>query len=570
MDDRDFLCLETGNINEVTEVLKRFIDKHNQTFTFTELNDDGKRRRLWTLLIKHLENSDDAPCHKYCLACIRILSRDKTDLNELVCENWLGTLLRLAGLVSQEEALTRINQLNPDYEVILEALKCLCNIIFNSTTAQVLSSVNHSVEGIVMRLRTYRDPDLPADIKFFDMKMLFLITALCAEVRPRLKEELHGLTYLIETLDLILKEASGEDHEERGATCGDMPILLSDELVGLACEVLKVLFNLTVKSGDRSLVDEEEEAHFLRLVSILHDLLLCETYSKEKQYELQNHTVNLLMSIPSNCYEELMTPVQKDARELPKGLEMEGRSMEAIAVLLQFLEQRLDNMSQGVRSQSEVLSPVLTVLVEGSRSHRAMRKFLRAHVLPPLTEVMTRPEEGNTIRNKLCRLLTTPNTQVRDLVADFLFVLCKENVMRMIKYTGYGNAAGLFANRGLLLGGSSSGSRSGSGSGTAHYSSDSEDSDTEEYREYRDKINPVTGCYEPPKPNPTAGMTEEQKEYEAMQLVSMMDKLSRDGIVHPCRVGEDGRPEPVEHVLQLIEDLPHQQIKPNLDDTDSN
>lgn len=40
-------------------------------------------------------------------------------------------------------------------------------------------------------------------------------------------------------------------------------------------------------------------------------------------------------------------------------------------------------------------------------------------------------------------------------------------------------------------------------------------------------VNPVTGCYEPPKPDPTAGMTEEQKEYEAMQLVNMMDRLTR-------------------------------------------
>lgn len=41
----------------------------------------------------------------------------------------------------------------------------------------------------------------------------------------------------------------------------------------------------------------------------------------------------------------------------------------------------------------------------------------------------------------------------------------------MVKYTGYGNCAGLLANRGILLG----------GQGQGDYSSDSEDSDTEEY-----------------------------------------------------------------------------------------
>lgn len=46
----------------------------------------------------------------------------------------------------------------------------------------------------------------------------------------------------------------------------------------------------------------------------------------------------------------------------------------------------------------------------------------------------------------------------------------------MIKYTGFGNAAGLFANRGLL-----------GKTPNTEYSSDSEDSDTEEYLSYKDQ-----------------------------------------------------------------------------------
>ena len=40
---------------------------------------------------------------------------------------------------------------------------------------------------------------------------------------------------------------------------------------------------------------------------------------------------------------------------------------------------------------------------------------------------MHRPEEGTTLRAKLCKLLTSPVVEVRDLVAEFLFILCKEN-----------------------------------------------------------------------------------------------------------------------------------------------
>ena len=41
------------------------------------------------------------------------------------------------------------------------------------------------------------------------------------------------------------------------------------------------------------------------------------------------------------------------------------------------------------------------------------------------------------------------------------------------------------------------------------------------------RINPITGRYEETPPDPMAGMTDEQKEYEAMELVKQIDKLSR-------------------------------------------
>ena len=47
----------------------------------------------------------------------------------------------------------------------------------------------------------------------------------------------------------------------------------------------------------------------------------------------------------------------------------------------------------------------------------------------------------------------------------------------MIKYAGYGNAAGMFANKGLL----------GPDKAKMDYSSESEDSETEEYEKYKDQ-----------------------------------------------------------------------------------
>lgn len=106
----------------------------------------------------------------------------------------------------------------------------------------------------------------------------------------------------------------------------------------------------------------------------------------------------------------------------------------------------------------ETVLPSLTLLTESSRIHRETRKFLRskvcyavlgfkslhrqlyfcasgvsdilclcAKVLPPLRDVKNRPEVGNTLRNKLVRLMTNIDTDVKDCAAEFLFILCKEN-----------------------------------------------------------------------------------------------------------------------------------------------
>ena len=61
--------------------------------------------------------------------------------------------------------------------------------------------------------------------------------------RPKLRHDLHGFTYLIEVLDLCLREA-----EEQKTS-------LSDQSVELCCEVLKILFNITT-SLDKNNLDE--------------------------------------------------------------------------------------------------------------------------------------------------------------------------------------------------------------------------------------------------------------------------------------------------------------------------
>lgn len=414
-----------------------------------------------------------------CLTVIRVLSRDKTYLNETINADQFDCLLDIASIGTQSQ--------HHSTDIQTEALKILCNLVFQSPKCQELCLKNSAVEGILKRLRMYKDHHVEFDIKFFDMKLLFLITALTPNVRTKVRDDYHGLVYLVETLDLMMKNA------EKSFVQQD---------INLINEILKVLFNITVTSPTTVETEEDDEQHLHRLSIVLHDLLMFGARTADGTEEYHSNIINLLTNIPIACYVELVPQAAGDSSTSDNEI-YENFNMHSINIFLQFLELKLNKIFGAAQSKDyEQLPPILTALIKCVRCTSVIRRFVRGQILPPLCDVKKRPEEGTTVRNHLCKLLTYPSTQISDLVAELLFVLCKENVGRMIKYTGYGNAAGLFAKRGLLGGRTSENQQ--------QYSSDSEDSDTDEYKELQHGINPVIGCYEPPKKNPLEGMSEEQ------------------------------------------------------------
>lgn len=415
------------------------------------------------------------------LQVIRILSRDKTYLNETINEDQFEILLDAASIGSGYN-----NQnLEISDDVQTEALKILCNLVFQSPKCQELCLANTAVEGILRRLRTCKEQYVDYNIKYFDMKLLFLITALTPNVRIKVRDH-DGLVYLVETLDLMMKNAKSKEFEQQE--------------INLINEILKVLFNITVT--EPTSVDDDDDQHLQRLAIVLHDLLLYDTKAKECTEEYHSNIVNLLTNIPITCITELV-PASTDDDDLSSTEIFENFNMHSINIFLNFLSLRLNKIFEtSVAKNYEQLPPILTVMIKCVRCTSTIRRYVRIKILPPLRDVKKRPEEGTSLRNHLCKLLTYPSTQISDLVAELLFVLCKENVGRMIKYTGYGNAAGLFAKRGLLGGRECENQQ--------QYSSDSEDSDTEEYKELLHGINPVIGCYEEPKKSPFEGMSEEQ------------------------------------------------------------
>uniref|UniRef100_A0A3B4VBB0 Synembryn n=1 Tax=Seriola dumerili TaxID=41447 RepID=A0A3B4VBB0_SERDU len=504
--------MQTGEQDAALTALQSYNKEMNQCFTFSR-EEERDREHLGELVLGFLNRELQPSCLLACLETVRILSRDKHCLDPFINRSAMSTLARYAGIAVASTATPAHNK--PEEAADLQLIKGVAERLKQCHDP----TWNHEIDCNSLHVSA-----LSVQVRFFDLRLTFLLTALRVDVRAQLAQELHGISLLGNQLDATLGLCWPDTLETARAGLEDVPPEdlppLSRQQTERAMEILKILFNITFDTTRRK-VDEEEAAEYRHLGAILRHCLMSHADGEERTEEFHSHTVNLLGNLPLPCLDVLLMPkVQQGS------IEYMGVNMDAVNMLLEFMEKRLDRGHK----LKETLLPSLNLLTESGRIHRETRKFLRSKVLPPLRDVKNRPEVGSSLRNKLVRLMTHIDTDVKDCAAEFLFVLCKESVSRFIKYTGYGNAAGLLAARGLLRGGRDSGI----------YSED-EDSETEEYREAKAHINPITGVVEEEQPNPMEGMTEEQKEYEAMKLVRMFDKLSRTNVIQPMQLGMDGK-----------------------------
>lgn len=85
-----------------------------------------------------------------CLAAIQVMSRDKRHLNQMITVDQFDTLLNIANIRGHDEN----NTIVADPVIIVGALKCLCNLVYENPTCQRMCSNICDISGIVRRLPT--------------------------------------------------------------------------------------------------------------------------------------------------------------------------------------------------------------------------------------------------------------------------------------------------------------------------------------------------------------------------------------------------------------------------------
>ncbi len=67
--------------------------------------------------------------------------------------------------------------LDPFAPAITEAVKCLCNILLKNQDLTPLYASLGCLKGLARRLGLCHQMELPYDVSYFDLRLLFLITA---------------------------------------------------------------------------------------------------------------------------------------------------------------------------------------------------------------------------------------------------------------------------------------------------------------------------------------------------------------------------------------------------------
>lgn len=566
-----FLNAVESNYDTASSILQEFCKTNVTQFSFIHVEASLRNKFIRCLMEELSTEEEDTKGRPFkfigkCLEALRILSRDSSNLGEMVTEDSCQLFLKLAGLYSDVDD-NECRQLRMGIDtvvekaiVVVEALKCVCNLVYQDAEFRQHTIKYNCTEGTCLRLMWCHYEQLPREVYFFDLRLLFVLTALEPSERTT---ALHSkaLELLVAALDQVvpgaeirhslmameleMKESKSES--TLAARCNLPELSLDKDVIELVGEILRVIFNITIVINQDH-PEENVKISSDTLIFILYHLLTkCKQLPEEPKH-LQNNIINTLINLPYQCYELLYWEIpKKDAKEIRKLFEAnhnqnehpsiyEFFNVEAIRVLLGILDQRLiENVSL-----KETLTPLLSVLTAVSRQNRIIRKYLREEVLPPLGYVgMEKPEDSKTTRGRLIQHLTSAVHDLKESVADFLFVLCKENVSRLVKYTGYGNAAGFLADHGLMAG-------SRPDDTTGAYSTDDEDSDTEDYERIKDKIDPMTGAQtDKTIENPLEKMSEEEKEQEAEKLVTLFEKLNEKGVVKPVGIGRDGKPKEI-------------------------
>lgn len=125
--------------------------------------------------------------------------------------------------------------------------------------------------------------------------------------------------------------------------------MLQEEQIIYLCEILKVLFNLTLTLS-RNYADGEDEVDFVKLVKTLSCLLLKKIENGVIKSKLHSHVADVLINVPEQHLKYLYTKIEQND-SVPEDRKFEENNLSVVYVLIQFLEKTLPTQTVSILNE---------------------------------------------------------------------------------------------------------------------------------------------------------------------------------------------------------------------------
>ncbi|KAJ3351730.1 hypothetical protein HDU91_006091 [Kappamyces sp. JEL0680] len=387
----------------------------------------------------------------------------------------------------------------------IEALKCLANLQTMLPEMRQLYASSDKINAVLPALRL---PGHSLGSAFLCCRLLFFASATNRKLSEQLTEE-----GVLDVVAMHLEKAlSGEWEENEWITN-----------MAMINELIKTAFNLTLSTSPLSVslftssktiveLDSSDPSvqKYVRLLKAINNVCTAVPLGSPAMSAPHLHAVNSLMNFP----------VLDPAVWFPNG------DHAVLAVLLDIFEQSFGaacpEKSQDAPDEELFGSPVdqalipICLLLKKLTIIPSARLMIKKRLMPNNIDRTKHLNEGPHLTAVLIRAMTNVVlSQTRDFLGDLLLACYEDN--------GYANAAGYLFQKGFSTPESTKGK--GLGAGAA------ED-------EFPDNIDAMTGRIKEEKPDPWAGMTEEEKERETEKLFYLFDRLNKTGMVQMKRQGE--------------------------------
>jgi hypothetical protein len=243
------------NERSVHEILKSFSEKNKSNFTI-----DGNAQ-LKTDIVKYIYHNFslsnwELKTQAASLSVIRILARGKEE-GFINSEESLRTL---ASIACNERVLCAPH--NEGTDVVIEAVKCLCNVLLNhKNSVSVYGKDLQLLDMIAKRLKYYSEIPLSYELVYFDLRLLFILTACDDNLRRIFRDQFIGLSIMTNVIERTLFPHTSKAMPTSNITNFPMsmvtlPCPVSENDINLLCESLKIIYNQTYQWTENEQLDE--------------------------------------------------------------------------------------------------------------------------------------------------------------------------------------------------------------------------------------------------------------------------------------------------------------------------